>query len=250
MEYITKTIIFLFVLLIGYSTVQYFRTRHFINIGVDLADKAAPLLFERTLAHPVATSLHIGDSSVVGTGSESPFLSVAGRFAADYPRVDIMNLGVNGSKTKDLMSRFEGIQDQRFDIIVMHIGGNDIVRYTDLIELEESLRVVLDLATNISDTVILLHGGDVGTAKLFPYGTRWLFTRRTKQERNIFMPVAKEKGVYYVDLFRRGEDDPFFTDPDKYYAKDNFHPSAEGYRDWYEHVVNVIDTTSFTLPRK
>jgi lysophospholipase L1-like esterase len=241
----TKILLFLFAVLAFYALLQYARTRHFIAIGTQLAREAAPLAYEQ---HPDAAHvrvLHIGDSSVVGTGSSDPRLSVAGRFGSDYPLADVVNLGVNGTKTGELIARFESIQDQRFDLIVVHTGGNDIVRYVSLEDLEKQLPKVLDFANNISDTVLLLHGGNVGTSYLFPAGTRWLFTKRTAQVRDVWMQIAQEKGVHYVDLWRQGNDDPFKREPKKYYAADGFHPSDDGYGDWYEHIHAVLQNTSF-----
>ena len=189
--------------------------------------------------------LNIGDSSVVGTGSADEKLSVAGRLGADYPKATVVNLGVNGTRTKQLIERFDGIADQRFDLIVIHTGGNDIVRFTPYAELEESLRVVLDKATKLSDSVVLLHGGNVGTSRLFPSPVRWVYTKRTSAVRDIWQRVSEEKGVYYVDLWRRFEDDPFHIDPATYYSADMFHPSGAGYGDWYRHVAEVIPLTPF-----
>jgi lysophospholipase L1-like esterase len=173
---ISKIIIYAIIIGAVYSLSQYARTKHFIRVGEELAVAAAPVAFQQMPEQPTHRILNIGDSSVVGTGSSDPALSVAGRFGADYPDAHIVNLGINGTKTGELIERFEGIRDQQFDLIVIHTGGNDIVRFTPYTDLEQQLPRVLDLANAISDTVVLLHGGNVGTATLFPAGTRWLFT--------------------------------------------------------------------------
>lgn len=239
----TKILLALLVLLLIYAAIQYVRTRHYINIGNGLAEVAVK--FEQQVDKPSARILTIGDSSVVGTGSTDSSLSVAGRLGAAYPNADIVNLGVNGTRTPELVERFATLEGERFDLIVIHTGGNDIVRFTNLDELETTLRTVLDQATALSNSVVLLHGGNVGTSKLFPAGTRWLFTRRTKRVRKLFMPIAEEKGVYYVDMFREGNTDPFRADPDTFYSEDYFHPSAAGYGDWYSFIEKTIATTSF-----
>lgn len=241
----TKAIIIILSLLLLYTAVQVIRTKHFIRIGEGLAAEAAPRAYEQHPENPSMRILNIGDSSVVGTGAEDPKLSVAGRLGADFPSADITNLGVNGTKTGELIERFQGIQDQRFDLIVIHTGGNDIVRFIPYEELERDLPQVLDLANNIGNEVVLLHGGNVGTSTLFPAPTRWIFTKRTAAVRDIWIQMSEEKGVHYVDLFRRGKDDPFWADPQKYYAADGFHPSDHGYGDWYAHIKEVLDEIGF-----
>lgn len=222
---------------------QYKRTRRLIGIGNNLADQAAP--YEQHPQNPTMRILVIGDSTAVGTGASTPEESTTGRLGQDYPKAKIVNLGVNGSKTHELPARLKKLRGQRFDLVVLHTGGNDIVRFTPYKKIEENLRTVLQHTKELSDTVVVLHGGNVGTAKIFPPGTRWLFTRRTEKVRDIFLRLTEEFGAHYVDLWRRGKDDPFFADPDIYYASDYFHPSSLGYQDWYEHIVATLQNKKF-----
>lgn len=237
-----KITIAILVAIVVYAAYQTIRTRYYISIGVGLADAAVK--YEQHPANPTMRILTIGDSSVVGTGSTDPKLSVAGRLGADYPTADITNLGVNGTRTQELIERFKGIQDQKYDLILIHTGGNDIVHFTSMADIESGLNQVLDVATAMSDSVIVLHGGNVGSSKLFPAPTRWIFTYRTKKVREIFMRVTAEKGVDYVDLFREGKTDPFAADPKKYYGADYFHPSADGYEDWYAGIKRFLPVVS------
>ena len=245
-----KIIILLLISLAIYSTFQYIRTQHFIKIGESLAKEAQTRPFEQHPKNPNLRILNIGDSSVVGTGSDDEKLSVAGRLGADFPNAEVVNLGINGTKTKQLIERFQNIQNQHFDLIVIHTGGNDIVRFTPLDQLEESLETTLELANNISDSVILLHGGNVGTSRLFPIPIRWIYTYRTSKVRNIWKKVSKQKNVHYVDLWRKFKEDPFHIDPKIYYSPDFFHPSGEGYGDWYKHIKKIIINTDFGKTQK
>jgi len=88
---------------------------------------------------------------------------------------------------------------------------------------------------------MLMTSGNIGTAKLLPFGTRWFFTKRTRKVREIFMEAAETHSTPYVDIFREVKEDPFAQDPKRYYAKDIFHPSSEGYADWYTFVRMKLD---------
>jgi lysophospholipase L1-like esterase len=63
----------------------------------------------------------------------------------------------------------------------------------------------------------------------------------------MFMQVAAETPLTYVDLFEEHEDDPFVQQPEKYVAIDGLHPTNEGYGYWYERLQPVIDPL---LPRQ
>lgn len=236
---VPKVLLAIFLLILVYVFSQFLRTRHFISIGEGLAAEA--VAYEQHPEDPSERVLFIGDSSAVGTGSSEPALSTAGRYGANHPNADIRNLAVNGSKTHELVPRLTALDGQQFDLIVIQIGGNDIVRFTDASEQEASLRSVLEIASTLSDRVLVLHGGNVGTSKLFPAGTRWIFTRRTRATREMYLRVLPEYGAYYVDIFYEPKDDPFSRDAKKYYSPDNFHPSEHGYGLWYEEIEKTLD---------
>lgn len=221
----------LLVVLVGYETIH---TRKLISVGVGLADAAVP--FERILPDAELHILVIGDSTAVGTGAQSPETSLAGLVGQKFPDASIRNLGVNGARTADLIPRLEVLEGQHYDLIMLHIGGNDTVYHTDLTVLEKDIKRVLDLSQQLGDRVILTSTGNVGTALLLPFGTRWQFERRTRKVRDIFMAAAQERDIYYSDIFRERNNDPFAQDPFQYYAVDLFHPSDVGYADWFTFI--------------
>ncbi len=222
---------------------DFVNTRRLIAIGVNLANIGQP--FAATPPHAEKQILIVGDSSGVGVGSATPAGSIAGRIGNDFPNAQITNLSVSGSKTGELLSTLQNLSvNQNYDLMVIQIGGNDIVRVTQLDDLKHQLTEVLEIAKQHANQVVLLTCGNVGTSQLLPFGTRWYFTLRTKQVRRLFMAVTSEAGVHYVDLYRKRADDPWAHDPKKYYAPDMFHPSADGYGDWYSFVRPVI----FSLP--
>ncbi len=241
--YMKYIIFILLALLLLFYAHEFYDMRKRTRIGEKLAAEAVP--FERILDTPEMKILVIGDSTAVGTGAESSERSLAGYIAADFPRASVKNLGVNGMKTHELVERLEKIKDQRFDFISLHIGGNDIVRFTDLKELEQSVNKAFQLASSMTDNVSITVTGNMGTSTLFPYGTGWILERRTRKVHALFIAAAKKYGAAYNNLFRERGEDPFATDPKKYYAADEFHPSGEGYADWYEimrpNIMNLLN---------
>jgi len=229
------------VLFLFYILFVYTQTSNLISISTDLASNA--VAFSKEFGSE-KHFLVIGDSTAVGTGATSAEDSIAGRLGSDYPQASITNLGINGSKTQELIPRLTSLGDKHYDFILIQIGGNDIVRRTNLAELKQSIDTVLFEAKKRADVVMLMTSGNIGTAKLLPFGTRWFFTKRTRQVREIFMKAAQIHNMPYVDIFRETKEDPFAQDPKKYYAEDIFHPSSEGYADWYTFVRMELDNFS------
>lgn len=226
-----------------YISYEYFRTQKFIKIGVELAEKA--VAYEQEGSGDGIKVLFVGDSSAVGTGASEPEKSVAGYLGADFSDMEIVNVAVNGYKTEDVVKMLgDSVFDREYDLLVLQIGGNDIVRLVDVDEIEANLRLILDDFVGLADKVVVFHGGNVGTSRLFPWFVRPYYTYRTKQVKDMYTRVvAQYSKVIYVDMFREYSEDPFYLNPEKYYSSDDFHPSGDGYRDWYDLMSGEVSFT-------
>lgn len=205
-----------------------------INRGKEIA--AASRSFERKNPSATHRILVVGDSTGVGTGAARPEESVAGRIAAEFPSVEVVNLARNGATAKDALLQLESVRSAPFDIVLVQVGGNDILGFTDLGELRETTSGVLAKARETGKAVLFMSTGNVGLAPAFFPPVSWIYTARTRQARAIFMDAARTSGARYVDLFREKGDELFLGDPDRYYTPDYLHPGSEGYRVWYEEL--------------
>ena len=211
------------------------------HLGIHLwrarALAAASTPFERTLPRPRHRLLVVGDSTAVGTGASDPAASVAGRLAAAFPGLAVENRARDGAVTRAVVGQLAGVQEHRFDLVLVQTGGNDILRLTPTEGLREATAAVLDAAGARGRRVVMMSTGDVGTAPAFPFPVDRLLSARTRQVRQVFMEAAAAAGVTYVDLYRRPAADPFLADPDRYYARDGLHPSGAGYALWYRELM-------------
>lgn len=227
-------------IIIGLSTYNVIHTAKLIKIG--RTQTAATSAFQHRVTNPQIRMLIIGDSSAVGVGAAPPEGSVAGRLAADFPAADIQNIAVSGSKVVDAIKQLKRVPAKaRYDLILIQIGGNDIVRRTPYRQLQRDLPILFKLAKQHSDKIVQLTCGNVGTSQLLPLGTRWFFTLRTKKIRDIFMSAATAHNVHYVDLYRPKAQDAYAKNPKLYYSPDFFHPSATGYGEWYTSIKPIIN---------
>lgn len=232
----TKITLGLAILLSIYILGQYFRTRHYLNIGVPLAAKT--IAYEQHPINPTTKLLVIGDSTAVGTGASRPEESIAGLIGQDYPTIDITNKGKNGARLADLPEKFAELSDDQFDVVLVQIGGNDVWHFTPFQKIEDSLITVLKEANRVGKRVVILHGGDFATAKALPLGTRWLFSWRSAKLRDLYLKMVPEYGASYVDMWQVNRNDP--ARAAQFYAIDSFHPSSSGYADWYSQIKPAL----------
>ncbi len=230
-----KLLLILLAALLIYCGIQYLITQRLIKIGV--AQVEITKAYEQSPENPTHTVLVMGDSSAVGVGAATPSESVAGYLGADFPDAQITNLAISGLRLAGLIVELQKLPaNTHVDLLILQIGGNDIVNRTPLAQVETDLQKVLTLATPQADQIIIFHGGNVGTSRLLPWPTRWFFRRRTLAVREIYLRNITDPKIHYIDMFRSHTDDPYFQNPPKYYSADFFHPGSEGYKDWYELV--------------
>lgn len=210
---------------------NFFRA---VQIGKKLTKQAHPY---QSLSSDTSISLLVlGDSLGVGVGAEKPEDSVAGRFAKFLGATYVENHSVSGAVVADLPLQIAKATLERYSVVLIHIGANDIIRF-------HNARKVSRLLGNIfatlppSSRLFLLTAGDVGGATIFPPFLRPHYTRLTLRYHALFGEVTKAHRVTYVNLYQPPENDPFRHDPQRYFAPDGLHPSGEGYRLWYEALI-------------
>lgn len=231
-------VLIVFLLLVLSLLVQGAHVLRLIRIGRSVAASAKK--FERLRSGVSFRVLIVGDSTAVGTGAVDPERSVAGRLGAFLSEAHIENRGVNGLKTAEIVRELPTHVPQKYDLVVVQTGGNDILSFTPLATLRGDIERLLDRAIGVGEKVVLLTAGDIGRAPFFPHAVSWLFTRRTRLVRKIFQATALQKGVQYVDLFVPQVDDVFAGNPRRYYTSDLLHPSADGYGVWFEEVRQTL----------
>ena len=181
-----------------------------------------------------ATLLIVGDSTAVGTGASAPQASLAGLISREHPQVQIVNRAKDGARFADIARQLEG--DERFDVIVVLGGGNDVIRLTGREELQAGIERTAQLARARADTVILMPSGNVGNAPFFFAPWSWLMTQRSKNLHQLVRSAAASSGAIYVKLYQDKAADPFAQEPGRLHARDGLHPSDAGYELWYREL--------------
>jgi lysophospholipase L1-like esterase len=216
-----------------------------IGQSVVLAKRSEPL--QHTPKDPTLSLLIVGDSTAVGTGATSGQSSLAGLLAHRYPRLLIENRARDGVKFADVLRQLGG--EQRFDIVLVQAGGNDVIRWGGLSSLRTDIQQVAQLARQRGDLVVLMPAGNVGNSPFFFPPLSWLMTQRSRELHSYVQQSAARTGAVYVDLFEDRGDDPFVKNPGLN-AVDGLHPSDAGYRVWFNELMEQAELDARLAPAR
>jgi lysophospholipase L1-like esterase len=209
-----------------------FRTGRRLHESVELTRLSKPL--RRTLEQPSLLLLIVGDGAAVGTGATAARTSVAGLIAEHFPSLQIDNRARDGAKFAELLAELDG--EERFDMVLVMAGGNDVVRLRALEALHSGVEHVTRRARQPADLAVLMPAGNVGNAPFFFAPVSWLMTWRSRQLHNFASDAASQHSTLLVNLFCEAADDPF-VQRQELNAVDGLHRSDAGYRVWFDELM-------------
>jgi acyl-CoA thioesterase-1 len=204
--------------------------------------------FDRPLLHTARrlasgeplTIVAIGSSSTAGAGASSPDASYPSRLAVElkqrFPMADItvLNRGVNGEETEDMMARFEtGVYPAHPQLVLWQVGTNSVLRDRPLLEHAVQLLEGIDELKATGADVVLIDP---------QYSPKVLAMSETPDMIDQIALIAKEKNV---GLFRRfaqmrdwHEDQhlPF----NAFVSPDGLHMNDWGYACWAKLLAGAI----------
>lgn len=184
--------------------------------------------------------LILGDSTGYGTGVYRARDSIAGRIGSDFPQYSIVNDSKNGRTIESLVPVARHVQGT-YALILLQIGGNDLLAGRALEEVEQELRTIIAVLSARTPHIVMISTGNVGGAPAFTGDTAQLYEARSRAFRDMYKRVAAETPLTYVDLFIEPDEDPFIKNPEQYLAFDGLHPSAAGYGRWYAQLAPTLE---------
>ena len=221
-------------------------TFHRIGVADALVEVATP--YEQAAPSPTHRILILGDSTAVGVGAAQQH-SVAARLGSKLPQAQITNRAVSGWQVADLEQVFRPGEDERYDLILIHIGANDVLQATPIDAVRRDLRTVLQRARQAGDMVVHISSGDIGDAPIFLPPAGYVLSQRTKQYREVFLETNQEAGTHYVDIYHLEQGDTTAYDPTMIFAADGLHPGKASYHFWFDSIVSTMGQAGFEFPQ-
>ncbi|SHN17012.1 acyl-CoA thioesterase-1 [Cyclobacterium lianum] len=129
----------------------------------------------------------------------------------------VINGGLSGETTASGLSRLDWFLEEKPEIFVLELGGNDGLRGIPLEETEKNLREIIRSVKNkYPETKILLAGMQIPPNMGQSY---------TDQFQGMYAKIAEEEGVTLIPFLLEGvAGDPDLNLPD------GIHPTAEGHQ--------------------
>ena len=187
----------------------------------------------------------LGDSLTSGVGVQSyeesyPYLVATKLSQQRGVRVNLKTYACSGARTRDLI---EGFLDPAIaaqpDIVTLLIGTNDIHGRVGLETFGENYEYILERLTRETSAKIYLVGlPNIGSGGLLLPPYNYYFARQTDSYNGVVKSLAEKYDLYFIDLNGATSSQ---SRENGYYAKDSFHPSAEGYRLWAQIIYDNFD---------
>jgi len=222
------------------STDQALRVRRALR-DADAAPPRRPYQYRALRAQ--RRVLILGDSTGVGIGAECPTQSIAGLLAAECRGAEVVNLSVSGATLGDVPSQLRRLSHHpgaRFDLVLLHVGGNDILRSPSLTVMQQTAEALLPRLHEAGQRVIWIGPGDVGLAPLFRAPFSWWLSRRSRLACELFHRLARKHDVEFVGFHGGAHRDVLARQREHFFAVDGFHPNSHGYRYCYGWLMRSV----------
>lgn len=184
--------------------------------------------FESRPARTELRVLLVGDSTGVGLGIGDVRATLPGLLARRLRGVRIDNRCRSGARIVDVLAQLPpaAAVAQRYDLLMVFAGGNDVLHATPLDALARSTHRLGRRARQVAQRVVWLGHADVGSAPVFLPPLAWWLSWRSRRVAEVLKAQARRAGVDFVDFAGAPHGPVFARDTARYFAPDGLHPSA------------------------
>jgi lysophospholipase L1-like esterase len=197
--------------------------------------------------HPILPKDHkvtllyvaLGDSTVEGVGATSAAATYPARLftrlRAIYPRAGVINLGVGGATSADVVShQLERAVVMRPKLVTLSVGPNDITDHVPVAEYEANVGTIFRrFADEIGTVVVVNLLPDLAVTPRFRGSANEREVARLTVEFNAALTrQARLYAVEVVDLYKPSQVE--VPRRPELLAADGYHPSDLGYARWAE----------------
>lgn len=191
---------------------------------------AAARPFQHRPERPRRRVLVLGDSIGVGVGAGRAGATLPGLLAEAYPDAEIVNRAANGARVADALEQLVPLAHERFDLVLVLAGGNDVLRATPAATLSRDAARLLAACARVARRTVWLGPANLGGSPVLLRPLAWWFTWKSARAMRCIAAEARRAGALFIDFFRPRRDDPIARRTGIYFAGDGLHPSAASHR--------------------
>jgi lysophospholipase L1-like esterase len=185
-----------------------------------------------TASGPAVQLAVLGDSLAFGTGAGDTSGGFAFRMyreiAATRPGSEITNVAIGGSTAADVLRlQVARLRERRFDVVILCVGGNDVVRGIPTAAFRRDYRRLVGAISAAAPGAALVAIGvpDVSISPLFAEHAANV-RRLAAADDRVARAVVRRAAGRYVDLFTLTR---HIGNAAGFLSQDRFHPSDEGH---------------------
>jgi lysophospholipase L1-like esterase len=182
--------------------------------------------FERRLERENGI-LILGDSLAYGVGASSQEASFAGKIAEHYHDSAVNNKAKIGETVDSLKETIDEKITDKYEIIFIIVGGNDIMRmHINIFNSANSIKPIIDKASRHSARVVLVTTGNFNYVSLQPWILKSIFNNRANILRRAALKLETNYPNYsYIDFYTTSMDEEEYK---SYEASDGYHLNDAG----------------------
>jgi len=171
--------------------------------------------------------LVLGDSLAYGVGASSQDTSFAGRLAEHYRDSSITNKAEIGETVGSLKDTIDEKITDKYEIIFIIVGGNDIMRmHINIFNSANDIKPIVDTASQHADKIVLVTTGNFNYVSLQPWILKSVFNKRADILRQAALKLEADYPSYsYIDFYAASMDEEEYK---SYEASDGYHLNDAG----------------------
>lgn len=188
---------------------------------------------------PTDTVVWLGDSTAAGMGASCLEGTVGWCTAGLLGRPVLLTvLGHSGDRIRDVLhQQLPAVAAAQPTVVMLSIGANDVTHLTGRRAFRRDYAAVLAGLPPVRQAVIV-GVPDMGTSPRVPQPLRAIAGWRGRRLNRDVRRLAARHGLAYVDVERTGR--AFRAHPDRYFARDLYHPNDAGYALWADAIAEVV----------
>ena len=169
-----------------------------------------------------STVIALGDSLTYGYGASDD--TAYPRVLAELSKWTVINAGVNGDTSADVLNRVETITKQNPNLVLLGVGGNDVLQRMAPDTTRSNIIATIDTLQSKNIDVVLIAEPHLSTSALFGKAS----------DNPLYEDIAEAKGI---PLYSDGWSNILSDDALK---SDRIHANAAGYRQFAEGLYDYL----------